>query len=45
MIFFYTLNYEHVGKIQKTEKKTKHRYIVDEKEGNKQTPVPSFLFT
>ena len=27
--FFYTLTYEHVGKIQKKEKKTKHIYIAD----------------
>ena len=26
---FYTLTYEHVGKIQKTERKTKHLYIAD----------------
>ena len=27
--FFYTLTYEHVGKIQKTEKKSKHLYHAD----------------
>ena len=27
--FIYTLTYEHVGKIQKTERKTKHLYISD----------------
>ena len=44
--FFYTLTYEQVGKIQKTEKKTKHiqcihRRLTDKK--NKQTNPSTFI--
>ena len=48
--FFYTLTYEHVGKIQKTERKTKHLYISDlqklhiyKKEINKKTNPSTFF--
>ena len=50
--FFYTLTYEHVGKIQRREGKlniytsqTNTQLHTYKKETNKQTPVPSFLFT
>ena len=45
--FFYTLTYEHVGKIQKKRKRklnTHTQLHTDKKERKKHTPVPSSLF-